>query len=77
MALKDYRIQENVPGKYYVDNQCIDCDMCREAVPEVFARSQEKNQSYVFKQPSTPEEEAKCQEALADCPLEAIGDDGI
>jgi len=21
---------ENVPGKFYVDDQCIDCDLCRE-----------------------------------------------
>ncbi|PYK64290.1 MAG: ferredoxin, partial [Verrucomicrobia bacterium] len=20
---------ENVPGKFYVDDQCIDCDLCR------------------------------------------------
>ena len=32
--------------------------------------------SYVFKQPTTPEEEALCQEAMEGCPVEAIGNDG-
>ncbi|RME16273.1 MAG: ferredoxin, partial [Bdellovibrio sp.] len=28
------------------------------------------------KQPSTPEEEEACQEAMEGCPVEAIGNDG-
>ena len=24
---------ENVSGKFYVDDQCIDCDLCRETAP--------------------------------------------
>ena len=27
------RYGENAPGKFYVDNQCIDCDLCRETAP--------------------------------------------
>ena len=30
----------------------------------------------VYKQPETPDEEAQCREALEQCPVEAIGDDG-
>ena len=30
----------------------------------------------VFKQPTTPEEEALCKEAMEGCPVEAIGNDG-
>jgi len=29
-----------------------------------------------FKQPTTPEEEALCKEAMAGCPVEAIGNNG-
>jgi 4Fe-4S single cluster domain of Ferredoxin I len=27
---------ENAPGKFYVDEQCIDCDLCRETAPANF-----------------------------------------
>ena len=55
---------ENVSGKLYVDDQCIDCDLCRETAPANFTRSDDGGYSYVFKQPTTPEEEALCKEAM-------------
>jgi ferredoxin len=70
------RYPENVPGKFFVDNQCIDCDLCRETAPKNFTRWEEGGYSYVHKQPETKEEEALCMEALAGCPVEAIGSDG-
>lgn len=66
----------NVTGKFYVDNQCIDCDMCRHTAPDHFGRFDEGGYSYVKKQPKTPEEEASCEEALSGCPVDAIGADG-
>jgi ferredoxin len=70
------RLLENVPGRYYVDTQCIDCDVCRVTAPENFLRSEAKGYSYVFRQPESAEEEALCQEAMDSCPVEAIGNDG-
>jgi ferredoxin len=70
------RYPENLPGKYYVDNQCIDCDLCRETAPSNFGRNDDGGYSYVFKQPGTPEEEKLCKEAMEGCPVEAIGDNG-
>jgi ferredoxin len=67
---------ENVPGKWYVDVNCIDCDVCRETAPNNFTQQSKKGYSYVYKQPATPEEETQCQEALEACPVEAIGRDG-
>lgn len=67
---------ENVPGRYYVDSQCIDCDLCRETAPLNFTRQDDGGYSYVFKQPTSSDEETQCQEAMAACPVEAIGDDG-
>lgn len=69
------KLPDNVPGKFYVDRQCIDCDVCRDTSPANFARNDENGYSYVYKQPSTPEEFALCEEALVACPVEAIGDD--
>ena len=76
MADKNDRVPENVCGAYYVDSACIDCDVCRDTAPDNFTRSDEHNYSYVFKQPETEEERAQCDEALAACPVEAIGNDG-
>ena len=76
MADPKDRLIENVPGKYYVDTQCIDCDVCRVTAPENFQRSEDKGYSYVFRQPQTGEEDARCEEAMDSCPVEAIGKDG-
>ena len=76
MADAANRYPENVPGKYYVDNQCIDCDLCRETAPDNFKRNDDGGYSMVHKQPASPEEEARCKEAKEGCPVEAIGDNG-
>ena len=68
------KYSENVAGKFYVDNQCIDCDLCRETAPNNLTRSDDGGYSFVKKQPSA-EEEAQCKEAKEGCPVEAIGDD--
>jgi ferredoxin len=67
---------ENVPGAFYVDDQCIDCDLCRETAPANFKRNEDGGYSYVFKQPALPEELTQCTEAMEGCPVEAIGTDG-
>ena len=76
MADKEDRNEENVGGKFYVDSQCIDCDLCRETAPANFKRDDDGGHSYVFKQPETDEEIKLCEEALTGCPVEAIGRDG-
>ena len=76
MAVFVNKHKENVSGKFYVDDQCIDCDLCRETAPNNFTRSDEGGYSYVYKQPATPDEEAQCKEAMEGCPVEAIGCDG-
>jgi ferredoxin len=70
------RVGENASGTYYVDTQCIDCDVCRDTAPDNFTRSDQNGYSYVYKQPETEEERELCEEALAACPVEAIGNDG-
>src|SRR5204862_419252 len=62
---------ENVPGKFYVDDQCIDCDLCRETAPANFKRNDDGGHSYVYKQPETPEEEGLCKEAMEGCRVES------
>lgn len=76
MAEIENKLPENVRGKYYVDSQCIDCDVCRDTAPKNFTRNDENGYSYVYNQPETPTEIDLCEEALTVCPVEAIGDDG-
>jgi ferredoxin len=76
MATFDDRWKDNAPGKFYVDQQCIDCDLCRETAPSFFTRSDDGGYSFVHAQPQTEEDIALCMEALEGCPVEAIGDDG-
>jgi ferredoxin len=76
MANKTQKVTENVPGRFYVDATCIDCDLCRETAPGSFTRNDEQGYSYVVRQPEAPEQEAACLAALEECPVEAIGDDG-
>ncbi|MBA3632583.1 MAG: ferredoxin [Acidobacteria bacterium] len=76
MAEIQNKLPENISGKFYVDNQCIDCDVCRDTSPENFTRDDENGYSFVYKQPETPEEVELCEEARDACPVEAIGDDG-
>lgn len=76
MAIPTDRVPENVPGRWYVDSTCIDCDLCRETAPTIFARHDEGGYSFVIRQPETPEEIALAEEARQGCPVEAIGYDG-
>ncbi len=76
MAEIEHKLRENARGKFYVDSQCIDCDVCRDTSPSNFRRDDENGYSYVYKQPETGEEAELCEEALGACPVEAIGDDG-
>jgi ferredoxin len=76
MADLENRYEDNVKGGYYVDDQCIDCDLCRETAPENFTRQEDGGYSFLFKQPENDEEKELCEEALEGCPVEAIGNDG-
>ena len=76
MADKNDKWAENVNGKFYVDEQCIDCDLCRETAPDFFSRNDDGGYSVVSKQPEAQEGIDLCMEALEGCPVEAIGDDG-
>ncbi len=66
----------NVPGKFYNDLSCIDCDLCRVLAPEIFKRDETEGLTYVGRQPDTPDEVSLAMEALKSCPTETIGCDG-
>ncbi|MBL9202152.1 MAG: ferredoxin [Opitutaceae bacterium] len=70
------RLPQNVPGRFYVDASCVDCDLCRSTAPEFFGRDDETGYSFVHRQPVTPAEIALAEEARGLCPTESIGSDG-
>lgn len=76
MAELGLAVAENVPGRFYVDRTCIDCELCREIAPAHFARQDEGGYSFVHHQPRDTAQEERCQAALAECPVEAIGCEG-
>jgi ferredoxin len=76
MASLSDRAPGNVPGRYYIDNSCIDCDQCRVMAPDFFARNDDTGIGYVKRQPVTDDELALAEEALAACATGSIGNDG-
>lgn len=76
MADIENKVEQNVDGTFYVDEQCIDCDLCREVAPNNFKRYDEGGHSYVYKQPDNELESKECSDAMESCPVEAIGNNG-
>jgi ferredoxin len=76
MANKNDKVAGNVPGPFYIDQTCCDCDLCRGMAPGIFRRDDEIGMSIVYKQPTTPEEFNEAIEAMESCPTSTIGNDG-
>ena len=54
MAAFENRYSENVPGKFYVDDQCIACDLCRETAPDNFTRNEWPRSSFAIAAKTRP-----------------------
>ena len=70
MANPNKRLPENVPGDFFVDSTCIDCDTCRQVAPLVFAAAD--GHSYVQLQPDASALTSAAH-ALLCCPTASIG----
>src|SRR5262245_61753042 len=73
MARLAERAAGNVPGDFFVDRSCIDCDTCRQLAPEVFGRSPALGQSVVVRQPGDGGAKKRALMALVSCPTASIG----
>ena len=62
---------ENISGDFFVNERCIDCDVCRQLAPQIFGAS--GDHSFVRQQPDTFEEHRNALRALLTCPTGAIG----
>ena len=75
MANPANRLVENIPGDFFVDDSCIDCDACRQIAPHTFR--DHGDQSSVFHQPETDKEILAAMQALVACPTGSIGTTGL
>ena len=71
MANLSSRLPDNVPGEFFVDATCIDCDTCRRVAPAVFEEGD--GHSFVRAQPQGVEERRRAFMALVACPTASIG----
>ena len=71
MANLNKCVPENVPGDFFVDSTCINCDACRQIAPVVFAEAAET--SFVKTQPTTSTDRRQALQALLACPTGSIG----
>ncbi|HTU93091.1 MAG TPA: MBL fold metallo-hydrolase [Gemmataceae bacterium] len=71
MANPKKRVAENVPGDFFVDSTCINCDACRQIAPAVFGETAET--SFVKAQPDSSSERRQAMQALLACPTGSIG----
>ena len=85
MAEADNSWEDNVFGEvtisgnrvsFYVDKECILCSVCSDAAPNNFRMSDDEDHDICYKQPDGEDELEQCNEAMENCPVEAIGDDG-
>ncbi len=74
MANISKRVPEDVPGDFFVDSTCIDCDTCRQLAPSVFAAADDH--AYVHRQPATADDRRSALRALVCCPTGSIGSQG-
>jgi glyoxylase-like metal-dependent hydrolase (beta-lactamase superfamily II)/ferredoxin len=71
MANAAHAYPENVPGDFFVDDTCIDCDLCRQIAPSAFKEG--SDYSYVWHQPQSQAETLRASMALIACPTGSIG----
>lgn len=71
MASIQQRLPENIPGDFYVDATCIDCDTCSQLAPQLFRDHGE--QCSVYRQPENVDEVKLAMMAVVACPTGSIG----
>ncbi len=71
MADRIKRLDSNVPGNFYVDATCINCDTCRQLAPRSFEEI--GDYSAVSHQPGDEQQTHQAYQALLACPVGSIG----
>lgn len=76
MAEYELRFENNADGRFYVDEECFNCDLCSNDAPAFFREADNGGNHIVFRQPESEAEIELVIDVLNCCPAEAIGEDG-
>jgi ferredoxin len=68
------KLPGNVEGKFFTTEDCDGCAYCAAVAPENFDFDKSTNTYFVARQPASDEEFEVVNEAMEDCPLDAIRD---
>jgi ferredoxin len=68
------KLPGNVDGKFFTTEDCDGCAYCAAVAPENFDFDKTTNTYFVARQPANEEEAEVVNEAMEDCPLDAIRD---
>jgi glyoxylase-like metal-dependent hydrolase (beta-lactamase superfamily II) len=71
MANSNRSFPDNVSGPFFVDDTCIDCDLCRQIAPSIFTEA--SDHSFVSRQPDNAVDTHRAAMALVACPTGSIG----
>lgn len=77
MANREKQVPENVPGSFFVDTTCINCDTCRQLAPDIYGETDDEEFSYVKRQPEDADAGRLAFRALLACPTGSIGVDEV
>jgi ferredoxin len=72
MAEQSTKLPNNVPGEFYVTEECDGCAYCGMVAPENFDFDKPSNTYFVSRQPASDGERELVNEAMEDCPVDAI-----
>ena len=72
MAEQAAKLSTNVPGEYYVTEECDGCAYCGMVAPENFDFDKPTNTYFISRQPASDSELDLVTEAMEDCPVDAI-----
>lgn len=74
MAELKIAVPGNAEGRFFVDDTCIYCDLCKSVAPTIFEENGSRGWAYVKTQPRTEQELEQTYQALEGCPTQSIGD---
>jgi ferredoxin len=75
MADSTRKTPENVPGSWFVDDECIACELCIQLAPLSFKMADDGDHAFVCNQPAGQDEITAADDAAEQCPVEAIGNE--
>lgn len=73
MAMIEDRYDDNAPGLFFVDTECIACDTCGTMAKPFFKLTDDFDHAIVYHQPQSEKEIQLCNATLSACPVDAIG----